>query len=64
MPFGTVSTRLEHVACHCVAERRNKSRNGEMRNVASIGGMSNSATRDLIDRRSMILSRANTTHEL
>jgi hypothetical protein len=35
-----------------------------MRNVASIGGMSNSATRDLIDRRSMILSRANTTHEL
>jgi len=42
------------LACRCVAEQRDKSRSGEMRNVASIDGMSNSATRDLIDLRSMI----------
>jgi len=42
------------VSLRCVAERRDKSRTGEMRNVASIDGMSNSATRDLIDLRSMI----------
>jgi hypothetical protein len=41
------------VACRCIAERRDEWRRAEMRNVASIGWMSNSVTRDLIDWRSM-----------
>jgi hypothetical protein len=35
-----------------------------MRNVASIGWMSNMVTRDLIDWRSMTRSAANSIHEL
>ena len=62
--FGALSTELEPSRVIALPSDENHHVTAKYEILASNGGMSNPAKRDLIDRGSMVLSSANTIHEL